>query len=70
VVLVAHSMGGLSLSLAMERYSHKIGLAIFVAAVVNASGKGLSDGPLYDMVRVLIPRSFLLRRCCRSDRVT
>ena len=55
VVLVGHSMGGLSTLLAMERHSHKIGLAIFVAAVVTPSGKALADTPLHAMVRVLTP---------------
>ncbi|XP_047312781.1 methyl jasmonate esterase 1-like [Impatiens glandulifera] len=34
VVLVGHSMGGMGISLAMEKFPHKISVAIFLAAVM------------------------------------
>ncbi|XP_058745245.1 methyl jasmonate esterase 1-like [Vicia villosa] len=34
VILVGHSFGGISISLAMERFPHKISVAVFVAAFV------------------------------------
>ncbi|KAM6591480.1 hypothetical protein CsatA_014085 [Cannabis sativa] len=34
VVLVGHSLGGLSISLAMERFPHKISAAVFVTALM------------------------------------
>jgi predicted alpha/beta hydrolase family esterase len=51
VVLVAHSMGGLSMTHAMEEFPHKIVLAIGVAAVLLLNGDSLDDSPTYsDMV--------------------
>jgi len=35
VILVGHSFGGISISLAMERFPHKISVAVFVAAFVT-----------------------------------
>ncbi|CAA2972600.1 Hypothetical predicted protein [Olea europaea subsp. europaea] len=32
VVLVAHSLGGLNIAFAMEKYPHKISVAVFIAA--------------------------------------
>ncbi|KAL8044408.1 hypothetical protein ABFX02_08G044300 [Erythranthe guttata] len=34
VVLVGHSLGGICISLAMEKFPDKIGLAVFVAAIM------------------------------------
>lgn len=34
VILVAHSLGGVSVSVAMERFPHKISVAVFVAALM------------------------------------
>ncbi|KAF7809788.1 salicylic acid-binding protein 2-like [Senna tora] len=34
VILVAHSLGGVSVSVAMERFPHKISLAVFVTAMM------------------------------------
>ncbi|KAI5665955.1 hypothetical protein M9H77_15808 [Catharanthus roseus] len=36
VILVGHSMGGLSISIAMERFPQKIAAAVFVAAYMPA----------------------------------
>eukprot|EP01018_Ginkgo_biloba_P000303 Gb_06798 [translate_table: standard] len=44
VILVGHSMGGLSITCAMEEYPHKIAAAVFVAAFMPVSG--LSVHPL------------------------
>ncbi|CAM6012177.1 unnamed protein product, partial [Sphagnum balticum] len=51
VVLVAHSMGGLSMTHAMEEFPHKIVLAIAVAALLLLNGASLDDSPTFsDMV--------------------
>lgn len=51
VVLVAHSMAGLNSLQLMEQFSHKIGLAIFIAAVIVPNGKALMDaGKLTELV--------------------
>ncbi|CAJ1948934.1 unnamed protein product [Sphenostylis stenocarpa] len=34
VILVGHSLGGLSVSIAMEKYPHKISVAVFITATV------------------------------------
>ncbi|WVZ17623.1 hypothetical protein V8G54_010605 [Vigna mungo] len=34
VILVGHSLGGLSVSIAMEKYPHKISVAVFITAAV------------------------------------
>uniref|UniRef100_A0A0E0MFL1 AB hydrolase-1 domain-containing protein n=1 Tax=Oryza punctata TaxID=4537 RepID=A0A0E0MFL1_ORYPU len=41
-VVVAHSFGGQSLALAMERYPEKIAVAVFVTATMPAAGKPMS----------------------------
>ncbi|KAG0558137.1 hypothetical protein KC19_10G007100 [Ceratodon purpureus] len=46
VVLVAHSMGGLTTLQLMESFSSKICLTIFVAAVITASDLSLFDNSL------------------------
>jgi hypothetical protein len=43
-------MGGITLQQAMESFSHKINLAIFLAAITLPSGQALVELPLYDMV--------------------
>jgi predicted alpha/beta hydrolase family esterase len=54
VVLVAHSMGGLTQLLLMERFSSKIGLAISVAAVLTASELSVFDDATFaDLVNTL-----------------
>lgn len=51
VVLVAHSMAGLNSLLLMEQFSHKIGLAILIAATIVPNGKSLMDaGKLTELV--------------------
>ncbi|KAG0568754.1 hypothetical protein M758_6G043300 [Ceratodon purpureus] len=48
VVLVGHSMAGFALAQIMERFSHKISFAVFIAAVLSSSGVPLTnDTPLY-----------------------
>lgn len=42
VVLVGHSLGGLNLSLAMEKYPEKISVAVFVAAIMPDTKHGPS----------------------------
>ena len=42
VVLVAHSFGGQSLALAMERYPEKVAVAVFVTATMPAAGKPMT----------------------------
>ena len=59
MVLVAHSMGGLTQLLLMERFSSKIGLAISVAAVLTASELSVFDDATFaDLVDTLelLPR--------------
>ncbi|KAG0557865.1 hypothetical protein KC19_11G162600 [Ceratodon purpureus] len=47
VVLIGHSLGGVSCLQFMESFSHKIGLAILVTAVLTPSGASVIDsGPL------------------------
>ena len=41
-VLVAHSFGGQSLALAMERYPEKVAVAVFVTATMPAAGKPMT----------------------------
>lgn len=41
-VLVAHSFGGQSLALAMERYPEKVSVAVFVTATMPAAGKPMT----------------------------
>uniref|UniRef100_A0A0D9XS87 AB hydrolase-1 domain-containing protein n=1 Tax=Leersia perrieri TaxID=77586 RepID=A0A0D9XS87_9ORYZ len=41
-VVVAHSFGGQSLALAMERFPEKIAVAVFVTATMPAAGKPMS----------------------------
>jgi pimeloyl-ACP methyl ester carboxylesterase len=41
-VVVAHSFGGQSLALAMERHPEKIAVAVFVTATMPAAGKSMS----------------------------
>ncbi|XP_078159499.1 methyl jasmonate esterase 1-like [Carex rostrata] len=43
VVLVGHSYGGISASLAMERFPHKISVAVFVNASMPSSTNSLAD---------------------------
>jgi predicted alpha/beta hydrolase family esterase len=51
VVLVAHSMGGFSMTHAMEEFPHKIVLAIAVAGILLLNGASLDDSPTFsDMV--------------------
>ena len=51
VVLVAHSMGGLTALQLMESFSSKIGLTIFVSAVLTASETPVFFNPtLSDLV--------------------
>jgi predicted alpha/beta hydrolase family esterase len=51
VVLVAQSMGGFSMTHAMEQFSHKIVLAIAVAAILLLNGASIDDSPTFsDMV--------------------
>jgi pimeloyl-ACP methyl ester carboxylesterase len=40
--LVAHSFGGQSLALAMERYPEKVAVAVFVTATMPAAGKPMT----------------------------
>ncbi|XP_073123951.1 salicylic acid-binding protein 2-like [Henckelia pumila] len=42
VVLVGHSLGGLNLGLAMDKYPHKIGVAVFLAAFMPDTKHGPS----------------------------
>jgi pimeloyl-ACP methyl ester carboxylesterase len=56
VVLVGHSLGGLSCLQFLEAFPHKIGLVIFLAAVVTPSGSSMTDsGPLTDLVQIIPP---------------
>ena len=41
VILVAHSLGGVSVSVAMEKFPHKIYAAVFVSALMPGPGFGL-----------------------------
>lgn len=51
VVLVGHSMAGFALAQLMERFPDKISLAVFVAAVLSASGVPLlADTGLYQIM--------------------
>jgi alpha-beta hydrolase superfamily lysophospholipase len=51
VVLVAQSMGGFSMTHAMEEFPHKIVLTIAVAAILLLNGASLDDSPTFsDMV--------------------
>ncbi|XP_078159498.1 methyl jasmonate esterase 1-like [Carex rostrata] len=43
VVLVGHSYGGTPVSLAMERYPHKIAVAVFISAAMPSSTNSLAD---------------------------
>ena len=52
VVLVGHSLGGLSISLAMERFSNKISSAVFVTAVMP--GPSLSYLTIYEEVNLCV----------------
>jgi pimeloyl-ACP methyl ester carboxylesterase len=47
VVLVAQSMGGFSMTHAMEQFSHKIVLAIAVAAILLLNGASIDDSPTF-----------------------
>jgi pimeloyl-ACP methyl ester carboxylesterase len=42
VVLVAHSFGGQSLALAMERHPEKVTVAVFVTATMPAAGNPMA----------------------------
>ena len=58
VVLVGHSMAGFALAQIMERFSHKISFAVFIAAVLSSSGVPLTnDTPLYAIVRLTLTNS-------------
>jgi pimeloyl-ACP methyl ester carboxylesterase len=41
-VLVGHSLGGLSLALAMERFPDRVAVAVFVSAATPAAGKPMA----------------------------
>jgi predicted alpha/beta hydrolase family esterase len=47
VVLVAHSMGGFSMTHAMEEFPHKIVLAIAVAALLLPNGASLDNSSTF-----------------------
>lgn len=50
--LVGHSMAGFALAQIMERFPHKINLAVFMSAVLSGSGLSLNDdAPLFGIVR-------------------
>ncbi|KAG0602080.1 hypothetical protein M758_11G158700 [Ceratodon purpureus] len=58
VVLIGHSLGGLSCLQFMETFSQKIGLVIFLSAVLTPSGSPMSDsGPLTDLLFKDTPNS-------------
>jgi len=61
VVLIGHSMGGLSCMLLTEQFSHKIGLVIYVAAILIPSGASvMGSGVLTEFVlQSLFLRSLL-----------
>lgn len=50
VVLVGHSLAGLTCMLLMERFSHKIGLVIHVAAVLTPNGVSLNESKVTDLI--------------------
>lgn len=55
VVLVGHSLGGMNLGLAMDKYPHKIAVAVFVAAYMPDS----VHRPSYVIEQVAITMSHL-----------
>uniref|UniRef100_A0A0E0JS61 AB hydrolase-1 domain-containing protein n=1 Tax=Oryza punctata TaxID=4537 RepID=A0A0E0JS61_ORYPU len=58
LVLVGHSFGGLSLSLAMERFPEKIAAAVFVAAAMPCVGKHI--GITTELMRERSPKDLLM----------
>jgi len=50
VVLIGHSLAGLSCMLLMEQFPHKIGLVIHVAAVLAPNGVPLNESAVADLV--------------------
>lgn len=51
VVLVGHSMAGFALAQIMEKFPHKISLAVFISAVLSGSGVSLNDDtPLFGIM--------------------
>ena len=51
-------MAGFALAQLMERFSHKISFAVFIAAVLSGSGVSLNDDtPLYAIVRLTLSNS-------------
>ena len=64
-VLVAHSFGGQSLALAMERYPEKVAVAVFVTATMPAAGKPMTYA--FKQVRIARRERKKIRdRICKS----
>uniref|UniRef100_A0A0E0JTE1 AB hydrolase-1 domain-containing protein n=1 Tax=Oryza punctata TaxID=4537 RepID=A0A0E0JTE1_ORYPU len=58
LVLVGHSFGGLSLSLAMERFPEKIAAAVFIVAAMPCVGKHI--GITTELMRERSPKDLLM----------
>nr|CAA84025.1 Pir7a [Oryza sativa Indica Group] len=58
LVLVGHSLGGLSLALAMERFPDKVAAAVFLAACMPAAGKHMGI-TLEEFMRRIKPDFFM-----------
>ncbi|XP_040379910.1 probable esterase PIR7A isoform X2 [Oryza brachyantha] len=58
LVLVGHSLGGLNLALAMERFPRKVAAAVFLAACMPCAGKHMAI-TLEEFMRRITPEFFM-----------
>ncbi|KAF0923477.1 hypothetical protein E2562_006365 [Oryza meyeriana var. granulata] len=58
LVLVGHSLGGLNLALAMERFPHKVAAAVFLAACMLCAGKHMGV-TIEEFMRRITPDFFM-----------